>query len=205
VHFASVPAGGFAANCYLVWEETSRRAALIDPSAAAAAVSDALRERSLTLTHILLTHVHFDHILTLEALRAAFGVPVCVHAADAAALGDPIANVSSYLFHERLVCHDADHLLADGEEIRLGGGTLTVLHTPGHTPGSVVYRADGLLFTGDTLFDGSVGRTDLPGGDAGALRASLCRLAALPPETVICPGHGGTSTIGRQIRTNPFL
>ena len=87
----------------------------------------------------------------------------------------------------------------------LGGGTLTVLHTPGHTPGSVVYRADGFLFTGDTLFDGSVGRTDLPGGDAGALRASLCRLAALPPETVICPGHGGTSTIGRQIRTNPFL
>lgn len=200
-----IPAQGFASNCWLIYDPSSAEAAVIDPSASCEEILSSLRQRSLSLRWILLTHGHFDHIFSLDTLRGATGAPAALHAADAAALADPIANVSALFLHENHLYRPAERLLGEGETIPLGQGALRVLHTPGHSPGSVCYEADGLLFTGDTLFDMGVGRTDLPGGDDVQLRRSLARLHRLPDELRIFPGHGGTSSLLEQKQFNVYL
>ena len=205
MHLCTVPAAGFAANCYLIWTDASQDAFLVDPTSSVDAVRDALRKRGLTLTRILLTHGHFDHILTLDALRDAFGVPAAIHRADAEALGDPMRNVSSLLVGERIRCRPAEQVWNGGETLTIGGETLSVLSTPGHTPGSVCFYGDGVLVSGDTLFDQSVGRTDLPGGNWSVLSASLSGLCRLPGSTRVYPGHGPDTTIEKQIKENPYL
>lgn len=205
MQLCTIPASGFAANCYLLWEDVSRQALLVDPTASVSAVAAALRERGVTLTGILLTHGHFDHILTLDALRDAFGVPAYVHRADAEMLGDPVRNVSALLVGEQIRRRPAEELWDGGETLTLGEETLTVLSTPGHTPGSVCFRGKDFLVSGDTLFDRSIGRTDLPGGSFSVLSASLAGLCLLPGDTRVYPGHGPDTTIEEQIKANPYL
>lgn len=200
-----IPAPGFASDCWLLADPASREAAVIDPSAPCEEIETALRQKCLTLRWILLTHGHFDHLLSLDALRSRSEAPAVIHTADAPLLADPIGNVSALFLHDNHMYRPAERTVQEGDALPLGAGTIRVLHTPGHTPGSVCYEADGVLFTGDTLFDCGMGRTDLPGGDDWAMRQSLARLAALPDHVRIFPGHGAASDMGTQKQNNPYL
>ena len=180
-------------NAYLLFSDDGQRVLLVDPGAGA----DRLREAcgGITPDGILLTHGHADHIGALEAMREG-GVPVAICRADAGYLTDGGLNLSD-MMGMRLSCRPAERLLDEGP-CELGGWRFEVLHTPGHTPGSCCFLFDGVLFSGDTLFAGGYGRTDFPGGDPAQLAASLHRLAGLPAQTRVFPGHGPETLIGRE-------
>ncbi len=196
------PVGALQANCVFVSDENGNTA-VIDPGDEAQRLLKLLNESNLTVTAILLTHAHFDHMLAVRDLQQATGAPLFVHEADAPALSnEALSLVPAYLQPYVL---EADRLLKDGDTVDIGSLTLTAMHTPGHTLGSCCYRCGDLLVSGDTLFAGSMGRTDLPGGDTAAMFRSLCRLSELPDETRVIAGHGEETTIGYERRYNPFL
>ena len=200
-----IPTVGWASCCYLLWDGRSGEGVIVDPSASMEEIDCALRRHNVTLTRILLTHGHFDHILTLDAVREKYHVPAAVHEADAPMLTDPLLNASAMLLYENIRAQAPQQLLHEGDSVPVGGETLSVLHTPGHSPGAVCFRFEDILLTGDTLFAGGIGRSDLPGGDGGVLRTSLKRLTSLPGETRIYPGHGGSSVLAEEIQYNPYL
>lgn len=193
--------GGWPANCYLT--DDGHDAVLIDPSAEAADVTAFLQRNELTLRAILLTHGHFDHILSLDALRAP-AVPVCLHCADADFLGDPDKSCYRTLLGIDARHAPADILLSGGETLHFGGMRFTVLHTPGHTSGSVCYRTENALFSGDTIFAEGVGRTDLPGGSLTAQAETLAMLRTLldgAPSLTVYPGHGPSAALAAALNT----
>ncbi len=204
MQITQIPAAGFAANCWLLWDETSGEAAVIDPAAECADIVAALKEHALTLRWILLTHGHFDHIFAADTLRDATGAPLAVHRGDAKALTNAVANASAVFFGEEHLYRPADRILENGDELQLGALSVRVHHFPGHSPGCAVYEAGDALFTGDVLFAGSVGRVDLPGGNAGVMHKSLERLCEMEEHTLY-PGHGGITALQKEIKTNPFL
>jgi glyoxylase-like metal-dependent hydrolase (beta-lactamase superfamily II) len=196
----SIAPASFASNCYLIVEDG--HALVVDPAVSLAAILQALGEEGAACEGIVLTHGHFDHMLSLDGLRRAFpDAPVYIHQGDAPFLGDAEKNAYAFFFHEDRTWAPADKLLLDGDEIALGGAVVRVLHTPGHTPGSICLAcgADDLI-TGDTLFDGGYGRYDLWGGSLDALVDSMKRLTALPEHLTIYPGHGGSATLGSALR-----
>ena len=191
----SICPDSFASNCYLLIE--GDKALVVDPSVPTRAISSALTAEGTRCVGILLTHGHFDHILSLDECRDAYpDAPVYLHSQDAELLSDGQKNAFALFFGQDRAWRPADHLLTKGEIILLGDNRIKVLHTPGHTRGSVCYLCGDDLITGDTLFDGGYGRCDLYGGDWGALCASLRRLTALSPTLRIYPGHGQGSTLG---------
>lgn len=169
---------------------------LVDAAAAPRTYLDALQRENAVLTHILLTHGHYDHVGAVAALREQTGCKVYMDPADAA--GSQMLPLSRGLVDENW---------PEGDELTIDELTFRVYHTPGHTPGSVCLQCGGLLFSGDTLFAGSCGRTDLPGGSMAQMQKSLSMLAALPlaDETQVLPGHEAFSTLGRERRSNPYL
>ncbi|NLY91405.1 MAG: MBL fold metallo-hydrolase [Firmicutes bacterium] len=195
--------GELGVNTYLLWDEETLETVCLDPGGPPAVILAELAGKNLKLKHILLTHGHYDHIAGVNELKAKTGALVAVHVADANFLTNPALNLSTIFGMEVVV--KADQLLNDGDILTLGSKMLTVNHTPGHTPGGITLTAPGLLFTGDTLFAGSVGRTDLPGGDPAALTDSLRKLLTLPGETRVFPGHGPDTLLGREKLDNPFL
>ena len=195
--------GELGVNTYLLWDETTRETVCLDPGGPPAGLLTELAGKNLQLKYILLTHGHFDHIAGVNELKAKTGATVVAHAAEAGLLSNPALNLSTMFGTEVVV--NADQLLNDGDLLALGSQFLTVIHTPGHTPGGISLTVPGLLFSGDTLFAGSVGRTDLPGGDPAALTGSLRKLLALPGETRVFPGHGPATLLGREKQANPFL
>ena len=194
-----VVVGELSENCYIVSQPGRRDALVIDPGAQAEKIRAALGGRSVAA--VLLTHGHFDHT---GALSAFAGVPIYIHEADAPMLSDSHLSVGDGNGDLR-PRPAATHLLADGEQLHLAGLDIAVLHTPGHTPGSVCLIAGDTMFSGDTLFAGSCGRTDLPCGDAREMRDSLRKLAKLEENYRVCPGHGPSSTLDREKKTNPYL
>ncbi len=187
--------GGFAANTYLVRED--KDAVLIDCTAPVAEIRAALCDA--TLHAILLTHGHFDHLLTLDAVSAETGVPVCLHESDAELPPDGTKNAYAIFFGRNAVYRAPDRLLTHGEHLAFGALTFDVISTPGHTRGSVLYRMGNALFTGDTVFAAGYGRTDFYGGDPAALLASLRSLEGLPRTLRIYPGHGEGATLGEAL------
>ncbi|MFY9773484.1 MAG: MBL fold metallo-hydrolase [Trebonia sp.] len=209
------PAGAFAANCYIVAPAPGEECVIIDPGQdAGRGIEELLARYRLKPVAVLLTHGHIDHVWSVGPVCGAKGIPAWIHPADRGLLADPASglalNVGQELFGGITFTEPDDvRELTDGAALELAGVQLTVGHVPGHTPGSVTFRggADDLdaLFSGDLLFAGSIGRTDLPGGDHATMLKSLARTLTLPDETVVLPGHGPQTTVGAERRTNPFL
>lgn len=199
--------GPITTNTYLYGDDETRHAFLIDPGFTPEHILAAIREKGITVERILLTHGHFDHIGGVTGLLAQWpDLPVHIAPGDEPwAFTRANAWGGEYPATARPATLVAD--LVDGAELSAAGLSARILATPGHTPGGVclLFNDVPLLLSGDTLFAGSCGRTDFPGGSRTALAASLRRLAALPPETVVVPGHGTTTTIAREVASNPFL
>lgn len=197
----------YGSECYLLTD--SGHALVVDPSASTAAILREADRQGCTLDGILLTHGHFDHIMSIDALRLEHpDLPVYIHEKDAPMLEDGEKNAFTFFFGEDRRYRPADKLLHEGDRIPLGGSVLTVLHTPGHSPGSVCCLSadDGILITGDTLFADNIGRWDLWEGDYDTLRRSLGRLTALDPSLTIYPGHGEPARLGAALsRVAAFL
>jgi len=192
-----------ASNCYVLGDQ--REAAVIDPGVDCSEILEAAEKNGLSIKYILLTHVHIDHVLHMDELRDKTGAQVLVHEKDAPALGDPWFN-GSRLFGVNKVFGPADRLLKDGDSINLGSLTLEIIHTPGHTPGGICIKAGNSLFTGDTLFMMSIGRTDLGNGDETDLMDSIrSRLMKLEDAVTVYPGHGTSTTIGYERANNPYI
>lgn len=200
--------GAFGTNCYVIACTETGESAVIDPGFDDPWLTDVMKENVLEPKLVLLTHGHLDHIGGIAAVRRLTGARVAIHGDDAPMLTDPHLNGSAR-FGMPITAEPPDRLLRDGDEVRVGKLLLKVIHTPGHTLGGCCfyYAGDGgHLFAGDTLFAGSIGRTDLPGGSYDTLIQSIKgRLLALPGQTVVYPGHGPATTIGDEQEYNPFL
>ncbi len=205
IQYQLVVVGPLDTNCYLVYCDQTRDCAIIDPGADADRIFPMIAEKELKPMLILNTHGHIDHVGANRDVKDKFGVPLCIHALDGPML-EKIQEFELSLFLGARESPPPDRLLKDGEVISIGKSALRVLHTPGHTPGSVSFLADEILFSGDTLFNGGVGRTDLPGGSTQNLEASIRdRILTLPSRTIVLPGHGPWTTVGEEKESNPFL
>jgi len=201
------PVGILQCNCTILGDETSREAIVVDPGYEIPRILTLLARHQLTVRQIVVTHAHIDHIASAFALKQITGAPIMYNQADLPLVA-MMEQQAGWIDVATPEVVPPDHSPADGELLSVRGIETTVLHTPGHTEGSVsLYIPQaGLLLAGDTLFAGSVGRTDLPGGDFRKMLASIReRLLPLPPETVVVPGHGSDTTIGEEAFSNPFL
>jgi glyoxylase-like metal-dependent hydrolase (beta-lactamase superfamily II) len=193
-------------NCYFAIHQDTKECLVIDPGDQGQMLAEKIKAVGLTPVAILLTHGHFDHIMGVETLRRMFSIPVYVHEDDADMLHTPEQNCGDMIGRTVSIC--ADRMLKDGDTLELAGFEIQVLHTPGHTPGGVCYYfpQEGVVFSGDTLFCGSVGRTDLPGGSMSALVRSVReKVFSLPDLTLVYPGHGEPTKISTEKQNNPFL
>lgn len=200
--------GALQVNCYIVGCAQTRQALVIDPGDNAAAILAVLRKHGLTLTAIVATHAHFDHVLAGRALQEATAAPFYVHPAERSLLAMMRGMALAWLGHDPGEPPQVNGELTPDRPVVFGAETLEVRATPGHSPGGVtlVHHAGRRAFTGDALFAGSVGRTDLPGGDWPTLLAAVrTQILTLPDDYLVLPGHGPTSTVGAERRTNPYL
>ncbi len=196
--------GSFGSNCYVLL--SGGHAAVIDPSANAQKILSTIKEHGAILDFILLTHGHFDHTLSLDELQEATHAPVYIHEADADMPSDAHKNAFYYFFQRERTYRAPDRTLKDGDTLTLGGSSIRVIHTPGHTMGSSCFLCDGnVLITGDTLFEANFGRYDLYGGDEATLFHSLRSLKTLSPHLTIYPGHGNTARLGDALERVLFF
>lgn len=197
--------GPIMANCYIIGCEESRNAAVIDPGDEADRILVALSEEKLTVKYILNTHGHFDHVGANKRLKDVTGAKLAIHPDDAAML-DTVNMAAASFGMAGENSPPPDVLIKDGDKITFGSISLRVIHTPGHSPGGVSFHTDGIVFVGDTLFAGSIGRTDFPGGDYNTLISSVKnKLFVLPDDVTALTGHGPATTIGHEKQTNPFF
>ncbi|MCI8442927.1 MAG: MBL fold metallo-hydrolase [Provencibacterium sp.] len=194
--------GPLEENTYLLMGEEG--CILIDPGEEAERISSRIEELGKKPALILLTHGHFDHIGAANALRARYGCPIAIGERDAEMLADPQKSLAGAANREKY-CFSADRLLQEGDTLEAAGLKVSILETPGHTRGSLSYLCEGCLFSGDVLFFGSAGRTDLYGGDYPELLETLRALMLLPEDTAVYPGHGASTSIGREKRSNPVV
>ena len=196
---------GYESNCYLVTDDGETEALIIDPSVSVLAMSRKRGRLIPKVAGIILTHAHFDHMLTVDEWREKTGAPLLVHEADAPALSDSVRNVYRMFMGTDGGTSPAERTLAEGDLIRCGAECLRVLSTPGHTPGSICLLSGNILVTGDTLFAHSIGRTDLPGGDGSVMKKTLARLARMSDELTVYAGHGPKTTLSHEKQYNPYF
>lgn len=199
-----VTVGAFQENCYIVTDPDSHALAIVDPGSEPERIIAAVEDTGRTPEAIWITHAHVDHIGAIAPVKRKWNVPVWLHPAD-----EPLYRVGGRQAQLYGIPYEEpptpDYQFDEGHTIRLGTLELTVMHVPGHAPGHVVLHGHGNALVGDCLFAGSIGRTDLPFSNPSQLEASLKRITALPPETVVHPGHGDSTTIGEERISNPFL
>ncbi|MBR2188979.1 MAG: MBL fold metallo-hydrolase [Eubacterium sp.] len=198
--------GNIMTNCYLLMNSDTKELLIVDPADQAALIKKRIAEMGGTPVAILLTHGHFDHMLAADELRKEYACPVCAHVKEEPVLENPMINLSGAWGTGMSL--KADRLFYDDEKVELAGFTFQVLHTPGHTPGSCCFYfpEEQVLISGDTLFQGSCGRTDFPSSSMSDMMESLRRLAGeLPDETAVYPGHNASTTIRDEKRWNPFI
>ena len=197
--------GPLQVNCFILADDKTREAVVIDPGDDAGDILKIIGEKGLKVRYIVNTHAHFDHVGANTAIKEATGAELLLHEADAPVLAT-VSHQSRSFGMNPVSSPAADRLLKHGDLIAAGEVSLKVLHTPGHTPGGISLLEQGMVFTGDALFAGSIGRTDFPGGDLMTLlRAIKTHLMTLPDDTKVFSGHGPASTIGEERRENPFL
>lgn len=196
--------GAFQENCYLLVDDRSRKAVIVDPGGEGDRLVEAIEDSGAELEAIWITHAHVDHVGAIASIKRRWDVPVYLHPADRRlyAAASRQAEVYGVPFEEP---PPPDREFSDGQHLALGDAAFTVMHAPGHAPGHVVIHGQGMALVGDCLFAGSIGRTDLPFSNPPQLAESLKKIAELPPETVVYPGHGMETTIAEERRSNPFL
>jgi glyoxylase-like metal-dependent hydrolase (beta-lactamase superfamily II) len=203
-----IPLGVFQTNCYIV-EHLDRSCLIFDPGSEGKKLINLLNQRKLKPSAIFLTHAHFDHIGAVDEVRDFYKIPVYIHKQEENWLGDPALNGSQIFMNQNsLKVNPADHILKNEGAMKIGDFEFSVFHTPGHSPGSVSYyfKKEGFVISGDALFQNSIGRTDLPGGNEPQLLKSIHdKLLTLPEETYVLSGHGPVTTIGEEMDSNPFL
>lgn len=201
----SLTVGPIQANCYILGCEETQEAVVIDPGGEADRILMTLARSNLKLRYIINTHGHFDHVGANKRLKDVTGAPILIHRLDAPMLDQLSASAASW----GLSAEDSpapDRMLEEGDTVTFGTITLKVLHTPGHTQGGISLFTDGCVFVGDTLFAGSVGRTDFPGGNAATLKQNIqAKLFSLADDVIVYPGHMEPTTVGKERRTNPFV
>ncbi|MBN2384996.1 MBL fold metallo-hydrolase [bacterium] len=197
--------GPFAVNCYILWCEQTRKAVIIDPGAEAERILAIIEQKKLETIALVNTHCHIDHVGAIETIRAATRSPFYIHQADEMLL-KMVAQQAIMFGLPPFQVNKPDSYLKEGDCLEFGSEKLTVLETPGHSPGGISFASDGVVFVGDLLFAGSVGRTDLFGGSFEVLLHSIeKKIVPLGEETVVYCGHGPETTIGYELRSNPFL
>jgi glyoxylase-like metal-dependent hydrolase (beta-lactamase superfamily II) len=197
--------GYFETNCYLVGCATTKEGVVIDPGGDPDAILRAIEEMNLNIGMIVNTHGHADHIAANREVKSSTGAELLIHERDSCMLQNPVMNLSA-AFSSAVISPPADRFLKEGETVRVGKILLNVVHTPGHTEGGISLVGAGIVFSGDTLFAGSVGRTDFPGGSFDLLVESIrTKLVCLPATTTVLPGHGPNTTVGEERENNPFL
>ena len=206
VRIETLVVGDLGANCYLAYDPTSSQGVVIDPGDEGERILQRVGELGIQVATVVLTHFHFDHVLAAEEVARSAEAPIAIHRDDARWLEESPPLFRQFILQPPSL--RASLLLAEGDELAFGGARLKVLHTPGHSPGGISLwsEAAGLVFTGDALFAGSVGRTDLPGGDHAELIDGIrTRLLILPDETIVYPGHGPSTTVGAERGGNPWV
>jgi hydroxyacylglutathione hydrolase len=205
MQIVQIPNGQFVENCYLVIDERAGECAIVDPGEEAGLILHKVAATGAKPVAIWLTHAHIDHVLGVPRVAAETGAPVWLHPADRP-LYDAVPEQATWFGLEAPALPPPDRTFAHGDAVRVGDVAFQVRHTPGHSPGSVSLVGPGVVLGGDVLFAGSIGRTDLPGGDFDTLIASIEReLLSLPEATIVYTGHGPQTTIGHERRANPFL
>lgn len=195
--------GSYQTNCYIIFDE-DKKAIIVDPGAQAKDILNAVESEGLEVEKILLTHAHEDHIGALVEIKNALNVPVYMGEHEVSLLEEGLKNLNM-LMNEKNEKFKVDHLVKDAEIIKFNDLEIKVIFTPGHTRGGVCYLIDNILFSGDTLFMGSIGRTDFPGGDYETIMDSLMNLMKLPNETIVLPGHGPETKVAFEKVNNPFI
>ncbi|HYF82746.1 MAG TPA: MBL fold metallo-hydrolase [Clostridia bacterium] len=205
MEFKRLPLGVYQANCYILFDENTKETAVIDPGGDFPEIKSFIEENELKVNYIIITHGHGDHIGALRELKDYTNAVVCIHSEDNEMLKNSRMNYSAEMGYPRVEM-SADKLLSDGDELILGGTKLSIIHTPGHSRGGICIYSEGSLFSGDTLFACSIGRTDLEGGSMDGIIDSIKgKLLTLPEATAVYPGHGPSSTILTEKKRNPFL
>jgi glyoxylase-like metal-dependent hydrolase (beta-lactamase superfamily II) len=204
VRVETITVGAFQENCYLVVDERSHRAVVVDPGSEGERLIEAIERTGAELEAIWVTHAHVDHVGAIAAVKRKWDVPIYLHPLDRRLYeaASRQAQVYGLPFEEPPA---PDREFVDGEWVKVGDVEMSVMHTPGHAPGHVVIHGNGIALVGDCLFAGSIGRTDLPFSNPPHLAASLEKISALAPETVVYPGHGMDTTIAQERLSNPFL
>jgi glyoxylase-like metal-dependent hydrolase (beta-lactamase superfamily II) len=204
--FAHLAVGPLQCNCYIVGDPATKEAVVIDPGGDAERLLEVIKEKELTITAIVATHAHFDHVVAAEQLRAATGAPFYLHPEDKPVLEWMQESGRMFLGIELPPPPEVDTEAREGDRLIAGSTRLEIIHTPGHSPGSISLVTDGAVFAGDTLFAGSIGRTDLPGGDTQALLDAVKdKLFRLDLDKTVYPGHGPDTTLGQELESNPFV
>jgi glyoxylase-like metal-dependent hydrolase (beta-lactamase superfamily II) len=201
MNLKTLAVGPLETNCHIVWDEASKLAMVIDPGDEPDRIMD--YAEGLDIKYIVLTHAHFDHAGAVPEIKQATGAAIAFHPGDMEAYRS-VSEQAAFWGFQSDPMPEPDIMLTESDKLDLGAMSFKVLHTPGHSPGCICLLGEDVLFSGDTLFKGSVGRTDLPGGDMEQLKASFRRLLELPPETRVLPGHGSASTISEESRFNLF-
>ncbi len=203
--YEMVVVGALDTNCYLVYCEESSECAVVDPGAEPEKIIRQIGSLGLVPVILIDTHGHIDHVGANKDIKERYDIPLCIHSLDSGMLDNILATTMG-LFLGAKKSPEPDRFLEDGELIPIGKSHLKVIHTPGHSPGSVSLAGDGFLLSGDLLFCGGVGRTDLPGGSSSVLEDSIRKkIFTFPDDTIVLPGHGPSTSVGQEKTANPFV